>query len=226
MSVPPLSHAVVVVDASTPFPDDLLCSEEDVALLLGAVDTSKSSGPDGISARMLKQTMHSAAPSVARLFNLSLSTGHVPLEWKCARVTPFPKVDGTTDYTQFRPISLLPIISKMLEKHVQRYFLDWVESESLISRDQWEFLNGRSTNGALVTIVDKWHRCLERGSDVCAVFLDLKKAFDTVPHRPLLGELGINPFVLHWLESYLLGRSQTIVVGGVSSDAVRVLSLP
>ncbi len=115
----------------------------------------------------------------------------------------------------------------MMEKHVQRYLLDRVESESLISKDQWGFLNGRSTTGALVTIVDKWHRCLGRGSDVCAVFLDLKKAFDTVPHRPLLNllnELGINPFVLHWLESFLLDRWQTVVVGGMSSDAVGVLS--
>ena len=156
---------------------------------------------------MLKLTAYSSALAVTRLFNLSLTSGRVPREWKCAWVSPVPKVSGASDYSQFRPISLLPVISKILERQVQAYILEWALTESLISDDQWGFLNGRSTTGALVNTVDRWHRCLERGNEVCAVFLDLKKAFDRVPHRPLLDKLRslkINPYVLQWLESYLL----------------------
>ena len=225
--VPPLTHGTLAVGHSIPFPDDLLCCEEEVALLLSKIDISKSSGPDGISGQMLKLTAYSSAPAITRLFNLSLTSGCVPKEWKCAWVSPVPKVAGTTDYTQFRPVSLLPVISKILERHVQAYLLEWALTESLISDDQWGFLCGRSTTGALVNTVDRWHRCLERGNEVCAVFLDLKKAFDRVPHRPLLDKLralNINPFVLQWLENYLMHRSQTVVVGGESSAPASVLS--
>ena len=176
---------------------------------------------------MLKLTAYSSAPALTRLFNLSLTSGRVPEEWKCAQVSPVPKVAGTTDYTQFRPISLLPVISKILVRHVQAYLLEWALTESLISDDQWGFLFGRSTTGALVDTVDSWHRCLEKGNKVRTVFLDLKKAFDRVPHRPLLDKfraLNINPSVLQWLESYLIHQSQFVIVGGESSAPASVLS--
>ena len=78
---------------------------------------------------------------------------------------------------------------------------------------------------ALGNMVDKWHRCLERGNEVCAVFLGIKKAFNKVPHHPLLDKLSaldINPFILCWLESNLMHRSQTVVVGEESSESVYV----
>ena len=115
---------------------------------------------------------------------------------------------------------MLLILSEVLERHVLAYLLDWALSKSLISDNQWGFLSGRSTIGVLVTTIDKWHRCLERGSEVCAVFLDLKKAFDRVPHRPVISKLSaldLNPFILRWLENYLMHRSRFVVVGGESS---------
>ena len=124
------------MNPSTSFPDELLCCEEDVALLLNEINITKSSEPGGISGWMLKQTAFSSAPSVTCLFNLSFTSGHVPKELKCSRVSPAPKVVGTTDYTQFRPNSLLPITSKILESHVQAYLLDWDLTKSLISDDQ------------------------------------------------------------------------------------------
>ena len=118
---------------------------------------------------------------------------------------------------QCLPYSLLLILSEVLERHVLAYLLDWALSKSLISDNQWGFLSGRSTIGVFVTTIDKWHRCLERGSEVCAVFLDLKKAFDRVPHRPLISKLcalDLNPFILRLLENYLMHRSRFVVGGG------------
>ena len=212
-----VSICTVAVYPMLSFPDKLLCVEDEVASLLSNINVTKFSGPDGI---MLKLTTHCSTPAITRLFNLSLTSGSVPHEWKCASVTPIPKVPGTSDYKQFRPISLLPILSKVLERHVLAYLLDWALSKSLISDNQWGFLSGRSTTGVLVTTTDKWHRCLERGSEVCAVFLDLKKALDRVPHHPLMSKLGaldLNPFILRWLENYLMHQSQFVVVDRESS---------
>ena len=103
---------------------------------------------------------------------------------------------------------------------VQAYSLDWALTESLTSGDQWGFVSGRFTTGALVKMVDKWQSCLEKRNEVHACgFLNLKKAFDRVPHCPLLDKLStlnINPFIFCWLESYLIHQSQTVVVSGES----------
>ena len=86
-------------------------------ILLSSIDVSKASGPDGIGARMLKSTAASIAPAVTNLFNLSLRLGRVPSEWKSARVTPVPKSSKFSDPANYRPVSLLSILSKLLEKH-------------------------------------------------------------------------------------------------------------
>ena len=80
-------HGTLPVSPSIPFPDDLLCCEEDVALLLSKIDSSKSNGTDGISSQMLKLTAYSSAAAVIHLFNLSLTSGHVPNEWMYAWVS-------------------------------------------------------------------------------------------------------------------------------------------
>ena len=118
-------------------------------------------------------------------------------------------------------------ISKLLEKHLQQYLLNYLEECNAISDHQWGFLKGRSTTGALITAVENWHQALENKLDVCAVFLDLSKAFDKVPHSPLmdkLAALGVNIYLLKWLWDYLSNRSQYVVVNGSASNLVHVTS--
>ena len=88
------------------FPEDLLCSEDQILDMLASLDTTKSNGPDNISARMLKSTAASIAPSVAVLFNLSLQLARIPKEWKKSRVVPIPKVSSPKSPENYRPISL------------------------------------------------------------------------------------------------------------------------
>jgi len=79
-------------------------------------------------------------------------------------------------------VSLLSVLSKLLEKHIRAHLLDHLERHFPIHELRWGFTKGKSTTGALLTATNSWHKALEEGSDVCAVFLDLSKAFDKVPH--------------------------------------------
>ena len=173
-TVPPLTEAdsqTFSVNSSAELSENIFCSEDEVLGLLPAIDTSKASGPDGISGTMLKNTAHTISPLVTRLFNLSIKTGKVPHQWKISSVVPIPKASTNTDNPRnYRPISL---------------------------------------------------------ADIALVFFDLQKAFDTVPHLPLLQKLrdhGLNPHILQWITSYLCDRKQFVVVDGASSDTTPVTS--
>ena len=102
------------------FPDELLCTEDYLYELITNLDVTKSSGVDGISARMLKQTSASIVPSLTKLFNLSLRTRTFPDDWKHARVVPIPKCGDLSFPTNYRPISILPVVSKLLEQHMYK----------------------------------------------------------------------------------------------------------
>lgn len=176
---------------------------------------------------MLKATAASIAPSVTSLFNiLSLKLGRVPLEWKESRIAPIPKVPVPRTPDNFRPISLLSVLSKVLEKHIYSLITNHLDATPL-SDSQWGFRIGRSTVSALLSIVDDWLRLLEEGKEICATFFDYRKAFDSVPHRPLmdkLSSLNLNPFLIRWISDYLTHRTQQVVVEGAASNAMQVLS--
>ena len=119
-SLPPLSPMDVQsieIDPNS-CPEQLLCTEEEVLFLLTSLDVTKASGPDGISARMLKATAAAITPAVTKLFNLSISTGSFPQAAKSSVVVPVPKSTDHTLLSNYRPISLLAILSKVLEKYI------------------------------------------------------------------------------------------------------------
>lgn len=224
---PPLSPIMCTQQHQSRPSDDLLCSVEEIYHLLSTLDVSKASGPDGISPRMLKYTAAYIAPSVTELFNLSITSGRIPLQWKRALVVPIPKNADHSSPTCYRPISLIPVISKVLERHLCIQIIDHLHLHDLISDSQWGFLEGRSTVTALLRCTDDWFRNLENGYEVCAVFFDFRKAFDSVPHQALLQKLsttGLDDCLLNWLHNYLCDRTQSVVVEGAHSDVESVLS--
>ena len=206
-------------------PDDLLCTEEEVLQLLSNLDTTKTNGHDDISAIMLKSTALSIAPIITELFNCSITLGKIPTEWKIARVSPIPKQGNSSNPSDYRPISLLSILSKILERHVANILID--HYSNILSSHQWGFTQGKSTSGALVTAIDAWHKLLDSGTEVCAIFFDYRKAFDTVSHTLLLQKLetaGVNIHILTWLHDYLCDRKQYVCVNGSSSEMLPVHS--
>ena len=205
---------------TTPFPEELLCNEEEVEELLSSVDVSKASGPDDISAKMLKNTAPCIGSSITKLFNQFLTAGKIPSQWKESIVIPIPKSDNHNTPTNYRPISLLSILSKLLERNVHRVILDHLDEHYPLSNRQWGFTEGRGTVTSLITTTHDWLYNLNQGNDICVVFFDYKKAFDSVPHGPLMDKpccIGLNKYILRWIWNYLSSnRLQKVVVNGSS----------
>ena len=169
----------------------------------------------------------SITPAVTQLFNISIRLGEVPNEWKIARVSPIPKSNNHSDPANHRPMSLLSVLSKLLEKHIRNLLIGHFEEHYPLSAQQWGFSSGRSTTGALLAATDQWHKLLDSGLDICTMFFDYSKAFDTVPHRLLLQKLkdvNVHPHILKWIMHYLFKRSQYVCVSGSSSETRPVLS--
>ena len=125
------------VDASTI--EKLLCTAEEVLDLLQTINISKSSGPDRISGRMLKATALSIAAPVT---NLSISTGTFPTKWKLSSIVPIPKSSDKGSPKNYHPISLLPLLSKPLEKHICGLLSEHLQSSEPIHDSQWDFQQG------------------------------------------------------------------------------------
>ena len=227
-SHPPIQHQPTPdIDSST-CPEEFLCADSEVCEMLAALDVTKSSGPDGISPRMLKSTAPCIAPSLTRLFNLSISAGIIPSSWKKSVVVLIPKCQQLSSPCNYHPVSLLPIVSKILERHIYMLiFIDHLEHNHPLSAFQWGFLEGRSTVTALLHLTDQWFQALEGGLDIGAVFFDFRKAFDSMPHSPLMSRihsLNLHETISRWINNYLANRSQVVAVNGSESSAATVLS--
>ena len=176
---------------------------------------------------MLKSTALAIAPSLTKLFNISIATGCFPTDWKRARITPIFKNSDPSLPKNYRPISILPIVSKLLERHVHSLISKHLLRNHPISPFQWGFMPRRSTTAALCTLIHDWLSQLDNGNEICSVFFDVRKAFDSVPHSHLMSKLTtlqLRPHLHHWIQSYLADRSQIVAVGGEQSSVVDVVS--
>ena len=133
-------------------PEDLLCTTEEVVSYIQALDANKASGPDGISTRMLKNTALSIAPSLAKLFNITFQLGRFPTCWKISSVVPIPKSSKHKEVSNYRPISLLPVVSKLLERHIHEVVISHLNETCPLSNKQWGFQSGKSTVTALLAV--------------------------------------------------------------------------
>ena len=201
--------------------DSISLTSFEVESILKSLKTGKASGPDQISNRILKELAHSLSFPLCDLFNYSLSSGKVPKLWKQANVTPIYKKGDQSEVSNYRPISLLSTIGKVMEKLVHKYVSDYFIEHNVITSLQSGFISGDSTVNQLVDIYNTFCRALDEGKEVRAVFFDISKAFDRVWHKGLLFKLkcvGISGTLLEWFADYLRERKQRVVLPGVSSD--------
>ena len=137
--------------------------EEEILELLGCLDLNKATGLDGISCRMLKTFAPAICRSLTSLFNYSLEMGQVASEWKLARVTPVPKGGCSEKVEDFRPVSVLSVVTKLLERVVHRQLYAYLHNHSILNVAQSGFGPGHTTQDVLVATVDDWRQFLDEG---------------------------------------------------------------
>ena len=182
--------------------------------------SKKSAGIDDLPPRLLKDTAKVISKPLCVLVNLSLKTGIVPSEWKIPKTSPLHKKEDLTSANNYRPISILPILSKILEKAVHNQLTSYLEENKLLSSRQFGFRKRHSTELATALLIDDMRKDVDCGKLVGAVFIDLSKAFDVLGHSLLLDKLrsyGIQSTEYKWFTDYLFCRKQICCYNGAKS---------
>ena len=161
-----------------------------VRQMLSSMKTKTATGPDGLSATLLKNLAAAIAPNVTAIMNCSLDEGVFPTEWKKANVSAIWKAKGSkSDPTNYRPISVLPVLARLFEKIVARKLSEYCYGNNAIPDEQFGFRTKSSCETALIAATDKWLEEVDEGKVVGALLIDMSKAFDAVPHQRLLEDL-------------------------------------
>ena len=200
---------------------------EGVTKLLGELNPHKAAGPDGISPRILKELANEVAPILTMIFQSSLETGVVPLDWRKANVTPVYKKGAHYDPANYRPVSLTSVSCKTMEHIIVRALMSHLDENNILCKQQHGFRRGRSCETQLIEFVEALNRHMAEGRESEAIILDFAKAFDKVNHSLLTHKLhcyGIQGGVNQWISGFLSNRQQAVVVNGTKSDSVDVRS--
>jgi hypothetical protein len=215
---------------SSEFPNNSICSivisVTDTFDALCSLDASKAAGGDNIPPIILKKAATPLLEPIHHLFSLCVSQSYIPSEWRLHYVTPIPKSGDKSDASNYRPISLLPIISKLFERIVFNKIYDFLVNSS-ISPLQFGFIENRSTLKQLLLHMNFILRAFDNNHQVDTVMLDIHKAFDSVPHEQLLCKLwecGITGSLWKLFKAYLTNRQQCVKVRGQTSNWLPVTS--
>ena len=197
-------------------------TEEIIYLTLSKLKSKSSVGKDNISMKLLKYVMPVIIKPILHLFNISLETGFIPESYKCAKVIPIHKSGASDKFDNYRPISILPALSKLLEKIVAFQMIRFLESQDILYTHQYGFRNNRDTIQPLIHLMHKVFEGLNKPTSeyTLSIFLDLRKAFDTCNIEIMLKKLhhyGFRDTPLKWFKNYLTGRKQYVEINGFKS---------
>ena len=185
----------------------LVVTPEVVATKINNMKENKSPGVDGISPKILKETVKQISTPLAHMFNMSLQEGIVPLEWKEANISSLFQKGLRNKSVNYRPVSLTSVICKLLETIIRDHMMDYLIKHKLINPSQHGFLKARSCLTNLLSFffeeITKW---VDDGSPVDVIYLDFQKSFDKVPHQRLIIKLkshGMGNSRVNWKEHWL-----------------------
>ena len=196
------------------------CTDKEVSDIIRSFNSTKATGPNSIHPKLFDSVSHALTPILTKLINKSLTDGIFPNLLKSANVCPIFKKGNADECGNYRPISLLSNIGKILEKVMYSRLSSFLDECNILFEKQFGFRTSHSTGHALINIVEQIKRNLDKKLYSCGVFVDLEKAFDTVNHKILIKKLehyGIKGSYNNWLSSYLSNRKQFITVGNTKS---------
>ena len=224
----PLSNLDPLNCLETPISDSFYLfptTTAEIEDILSTLNQSKSVGPFSIPVYLLKLLRSCLSIPLEIIYNLSFSSGCVPDQFKLANIIPIHKTNSVTCLNNYRPISLLSIFNKILEKLMFKRLFAFVNKHNILFANQFGFRENFSTMQATLLITDKIQRAIEEGQYSCGIFLDFSKAFDTVNHSILIRKLhhyGIRGIANDWFTSYLSNRRQFVSIGSTKSDTLTI----
>ena len=196
---------------------------------INAMDKKKSTDINGISIKFLQEFADQIACPLTHIFNLSVETGIFPAGMKTSKTIPvFKNVDSKFEMNNYRPISLVNSFSKIFEKIISIQLINFLNQHDFFAESQFGFLKARSTNHAVVNILNYITKALNEEKTVVGMFLDVQKAFDSVNHEILLAKLnnaGVRGVAADWFKSFLSNRIQKVKIGPSLSENTCTLNL-
>ncbi|MEW8546207.1 MAG: reverse transcriptase family protein, partial [Candidatus Thiodiazotropha sp.] len=208
-----------------PFLESIYISDEDVKDSISLLKPNKAPGPDTISPKLIKEGANQLIVPLRKLFNKSLRLKQFPYLWKDANVIPVHKKDSLTKPCNYRPISLLSYLGKLMERCIHKHISNYLKQNNVITTFQSGFQSGDSTVNQLVYLNNTFLNALDKGKEIRIVFCDVSKAFDRVWHQGLLFKLksvGFSGDILEWFSSYLSNRRQRVCFKGTSSSWMHI----
>jgi hypothetical protein len=199
--------------------------EEEISNVLNSMKNKRSTGIDGLGIDIIKRMRGYILKVLVHIFNLSMEDGIFPSILKKSIVIPLHKGGDLQNMGNYRPISLLSVLSKILERLVKIRLVNFLEKNGFFSRNQFGFRKGKSTQDALLKFTSELFEGKNRGNQVAGLFLDMKKAFDMVDHDILLDKMykaGIRGVCNSWFESYLKERKQQVKLYNILSNEGQV----
>jgi len=193
----------------------------EITSIVNGLKINSSPGYDEVSPKTVKLVIQWIVQPLANICNQSLTSGVFPHKMKIAKVIPIHKSDDKSEISNYRPISLLPLFSKILEKIMYKRLFKYLEQNNLLTDSQYGFRQNYSTSTANINLIDKITNELNKKQKTLGVFIDLSKAFDTLNHHILLSKLevyGIRGIAREWFSNYLGHREQYVQIGICQSE--------
>jgi hypothetical protein len=206
---------------------DFYVTRSDVRKAISECIGKSSVGCDGIPNVLYKQCCEELCLPLQLMFSVSLSTGEIPKDWLTSATTPIYKKGSRLEVKNHRPVSLTVTACRILERIIKDHLIKFIFRHDLVSVNQHGFLPRRSTLTNLLVFIDEISRNLDAGVSTNAVYLDIAKAFDKIPHDRLIArlmEVGVDDSIVNWVKVFLTERKQYVMIGGQKSSLEAVTS--